>query len=591
VSRVQKVSAAEVNAYGVGSVSGTLPLGRVWIDEYSFNPTSKTATHVQSFHFPHRAQDLNVVTNALSTASIATVAGSPRNTGGAVSTLKIDQTQFLDVSVNINNMYKQVLTLPWDDAVNEYNVLGQITLSADRCSVAIGGLGVPIEDVTCAGTSPCATTTLFSGFASGSAAATSPGPVSGLDYSSGYPVSMARISSRGWNQDAYSHWLPFTTGTMSSSTPSNANTLITLKYFPSTVCGTNIGGTGGLSTSASCDYYKPDAVRATNLAQVPRAVAIGSSQPKLAYSTTTYIDGRTDSTGQTISNTGNNGGMWSRCWSGQLYARNTATTLIGSPSTCAFPGFKAVDPGNDRGSMGICQIGSSSGDLHLLQVRASDASAIFTHPSNGQTFVPELLPSAYGTYWPSALGVGSIGTATSTGGTSQTSTLRGCAGFTPDGSPAIASGTFLFWVDRGASNGYALQRSSYTSSWAAAVPVWPNAAHSNSNLYVSGALVPSGSLASSLANFVAAATMDANAQLFVVTGGVGGTVYASTNPRADVSATPISFYQLIVLGVDTAATWQFANSVYRGVSMAPSSCVISNNDFRRSLETEEEGPP
>jgi hypothetical protein len=85
--------------------------------------------------------------------------------------------------------------------------------------------------------------------------------------------------------------------------------------------------------------------------------------------------------------------------------------------------------------------------------------------------------------------------------------------------------------------------------------------------------------------------MDANAQLFVVTGGVGGTVYASTNPRADVSATPISFYQLIVLGVDTAATWQFANSVYRGVSMAPSSCVISNNDFRRSLETEEEGPP
>ncbi len=151
-------------------------------------------------------------------------------------------------------------------------------------------------------------------------------------------------------------------------------------------------------------------------------------------------------------------------------------------------------------------------------------------------------------------------------------------------------------MDRGADTGYALQRSTYTTSWSTAVPVWPNAAHSNSNLYVNGALVAAASLVSTstFSNNVAAATMDSSARLFVVTGGTTATsaIYASTNPRVDVPSTPIAFYQVISLSTletNTAATWQFTNSVYRGVTSAPSSCSISNNDFRRNLEQPEEG--
>jgi hypothetical protein len=177
--------------------------------------------------------------------------------------------------------------------------------------------------------------------------------------------------------------------------------------------------------------------------------------------------------------------------------------------------------------------------------------------------------------------VGGIGPATSPGGNSSTSTLRGCAGYTPSG-PAIGSGTVLFWVDRGAGGGYALQRSEFSTTWSPAIPVWPNASHANSQLFVDNVLTAPSS------DLVVAASMDSSANLFVVTGGAFGSVFSSTNPRAVVATTPIAFHQLIRLGAGSTATAQFENSVYRGVTVAPTFCNIANNDFRRNLEAEEE---
>ena len=140
----------------------------------------------------------------------------------------------------------------------------------------------------------------------------------------------------------------------------------------------------------------------------------------------------------------------------------------------------------------------------------------------------------------------------------------------------------MFWVDRGAANGFALQRSEFTTTWSSALPVWPNAAHANSLLYVDNVL------ATPTSNLVAAASMDSSANLFVVTGGNFGSVFSSTNPRAVVATTPIAFHQLIRLGAGSTATAQFENSVYRGITVGPTFCNIANNDFRRNLEAEEE---
>ncbi len=168
----------------------------------------------------------------------------------------------------------------------------------------------------------------------------------------------------------------------------------------------------------------------------------------------------------------------------------------------------------------------------------------------------------------------------------MTSTLRGCAGYTPSGNPAIGSGTVLFWVDRGATNGYALQRSEFTTTWSQVLPVWPSAGNPNSLLYVDNVLTTPP--ASSAWNFVAAASMDSSANLFVVTGGfLSSAVFSSTNPRAIVPSTPIAFHQLIQLGAGSTASAQFTNSVYRGVTIAPNFCNIPGNDFRRNLESEE----
>jgi hypothetical protein len=406
VSRVQQVTAAEVNEYGVPTssvaASDTLALGRVWIDEYSFDSATMAATHVRSFHFPYRAQDLTVANGALSLSTTPTTLGyTPTLNVGPTAKGVFDQLQFQDQLLSVSNMHDQVLTLPWDDSIAGYNALGQISISSDRCAVSIGGLGVPIEDVKCAISGACTTSDLFTGtFSGGTAAAVATGGRSALSYgSSGYPVSMARFTFVGWDQDKYAHWLPFTTGTISSSvasTPTTLDTLITYKFPTSGAeaeCGTGAptSVTGYASVVAplnNCDYYKPNAVRATNLAQVPRAVALGYSGYKLTHATATYIDGRTDTTGQISSNTGTAGGMWSRCWSGQTFSRNSAMQVIGQTSLCPYQDFKAVDPGNAAGNMGLCQIGSSSGDLHMLEVRRAASHAAHTHTFACQPLLP-----------------------------------------------------------------------------------------------------------------------------------------------------------------------------------------------------------
>jgi len=356
-----------------------------------------------------------------------------------------------------------------------------------------------------------------------------------------------------------------------------------------------------------CDYYKPTRTFANSLATVPRAVAIGLSSPKNLYSTVSYIDGRTDTAAQTTTNNGATGSTWTRCWSGQLYTASSqsASVLTASSSVCPSQTFVGTDPGNTVGSMGVCQIGSTSGDLHLLQVRAKEATTgagtIFTWPvdnANTYRYIPEVRTSFYSSssYWPASIGAVGAQAPSSTvpsgtgGAVPLTSTLRGCAGFTPSVMGAIAASTYLFWVDRGATGGNALQRSMYSATWSASIPVWPNAAHSNSRLFVGGSLVAAPASIATFTNAVVAATMDTTAQLFVVTGGVTSTsaVYASVNGRSDVGTAPIDFYQVLVLGQGSAGGAEFLGSVYRGVAMAPLQCSFANNDFRRELEEAKE---
>jgi len=272
-------------------------LNRVWIDEYYWNSATPAtaATRVQSIHFPHR-QMVDSTSSSL-----------------------IDTTR---------------LTLPFDLSRNES--LGQLTISMDRCAVGIAGFDVGVDEFNSVANSGTACSAVSSDCYSytnefgvtayrkklfkddGSIPSTS-GWVGSTTRSSGYRLSVARISARGWSdyfdltfqlKTKYQHWLPKFGG----------------RYLTT------------LSTGVAQDpnFYASD-VYINHLLDAPRAVAL-TSVGVSSFSLRTehanelfYVTGHSSSTSSNQwSASGGGGSIRGRCWKGAFdYAANYPTAVTG----------------------------------------------------------------------------------------------------------------------------------------------------------------------------------------------------------------------------------------------------------------------
>jgi hypothetical protein len=264
-------------------------------------------------------------------------------------------SQFIDMDVPIVNMDTDILTLPWETTYN----WGQLTLSQDKCAVTIAGIDTGIRSKT--------------------------GALSGLDYTTPYSVSVARIGGNGWKNfkaayptaEAYDHWMPTGSGMLISDIAGaviSFSSATTLSVSSVEMIPTSAALSGYMTPSKN--YYSRVYVATSEVANSACATA--------------------DTTGCTVFSTGLTSSLYGRCW----YPRDAAAGAAGGVcgSTAA---FETVDPYNTDGTGGMCYLSTSdatSVNSLFLQVRALVSYApppppLFSHIP----FSPSLSP-----FFPSA---------------------------------------------------------------------------------------------------------------------------------------------------------------------------------------------
>jgi len=353
----------------------------------------------------------------------------------------------------------------------------------------------------------------------------------------GYPISVARIGGLGWKDapnthysEYYSHWMPtkmfwepdtVTPGMISmydapvnstskdrESAALNIDTKQEGKYyvaFPKS------------STYSIKDrvYYRSGEFLVKSWEQVPRAVAYTTVKNSV---TSLHMNQVYFSTGlKSSSSTRMGGAVLGRCWYGMP---GTASTYSGAQLTtqqnCSET-FTVVDPGNTDGSNGLCYVGGATAtDLRLLQVRPRVNGAIYSWPESVSTssvdlsYTPSLIKNNYlpttatGEYAPeSSFSAGAAyGPVVATQNTINSETnggvvyctaavkaanggvcpsslganLRSCAAFSPNTvSVTFGSPSSIFWAQKDASDGYAVQRSDFTTAsgfFSAPTAIW-----------------------------------------------------------------------------------------------------------------------
>jgi len=223
------------------------------------------------------------------------------------------------------------------------------------------------------------------------------------------------------------------------------------------------------------------------------------------------------------------GSVIGRCWYGEAGA--SPLNLAPVAPLCQDSLWTTVDPTNTFGTTGLCYTSASSNDVegHFLQMRPTQTGALYTWPQyaykptqvTDQMYIPVLdngysascqatsdtpsrtfsgstssnnvncLNSIYNPNNPNYVGnalygVYSVDLTNGFPGTSSTgvpSNFRNCAARTASAetslSLVLAVPSFTFWIERSASNGFAVQRGDFESgattvsgSWTAPKPIW-----------------------------------------------------------------------------------------------------------------------
>jgi len=511
-----------------------MPLGRVWIDEYTFSAGSLSSggTLAQSFHLPYDTGDQVAVSCDNSNVCTRGTLNGLYSAAGSFNTLT-GRTQFLDMDTAVVNMNAKILTLPWEKTHN----WGQLTLSQDKCAVTIAGLDTGIRGKT--------------------------GSLSSL-ISPGFDVSVARIGGKGWKNfnaavptaSAYDHWLPTGSAIVISD-------LMSVNYY----------------------FQVATTLAATSVAKIPTSAALsGYLTPSKNYFSRVYVStSETGSSGTCTSSSctfssGATSSLYGRCWYPftTTYTAPTHTPIVQGAAGWDCGGhvsFEAVDPFNTGGTGGQCFLSTSdsaSTSGRLLQVRKAASNAIFSWPSGSSTasnlyYNPSARISDYGNnYAPATISVGTASTA---------GNLANCAGALGTTSLAFAAASYVFWAETGASGGAAVLRSEYTTGFVGGVSLWAGSAAVSSFLAGTSVVAPSNDV-------VGVAYNPATVILFAAT---YGELYATSTPLA---SSGIVWYRLASASALTDTLGAARANNFRGVSLSPKNCAASSPQlpFRQLLE-------
>ena len=305
---------------------------------------------------------------------------------------------------------------------------------------------------------------------------------------------------------------------------------VPLLNVPQSQHGTLAYPEGGDYNSANSQFmYRSGEFLAKSWDAVPRAVAYSTVQNtgNSIHRNQVYF-----ATGfKALSSTKMGGSVLGRCWYGApgtwpSASAGYSTGQISSSQVCNDE-FTVTDPGNMDGTTGLCYVGSAATvDLKLLQVRPKANGAIYGWPAassstsidqsyspalTAQYYFPTLANGTYGTeadfglgssYQPTVATANTINSETNGGvmypsenfqgdaykdlSPEQKAALpkgfRGCAAFsTSVTSVAFSSPASLFWTQKNAADGFAVQRSDFVTSSGAGyfsppIPIWGGAA-------------------------------------------------------------------------------------------------------------------
>ncbi len=269
---------------------------------------------------------------------------------------------------------------------------------------------------------------------------------------------------------------------------------------------------------------------------------------------------------------------------------------------CSNTDYVTLDRTNAVGTAGLCFVGpAAASELRLLTLRKQSTGAIWAWPSGAttssadQSYVPSLVitdyeysPDGYFTYGMKGLSsfstTSSVSPENSYAGVAHSASagadFRNCAGKT-SADLTFDSSSYVFWVEYGAADGYAISRSDYTSGiFVTPVPVWKQG--NIDNLIVGISFADNGGSKTDSKDILYAASTTR--------------VYATTthyNPAAS-----IVWYEIVTIGIGEAAQFgggyagkflngpSFLGSEHRGISTTPSTSCNSDSSLFRALEEE-----
>ena len=283
-----------------------------------------------------------------------------------------------------------------------------------------------------------------------------------------------------------------------------------------------------------------------------------------------------------------------------------SSNLVGC--ACSNTDYVTLDRTNAVGTAGLCFVGPAAAtELRLLTLRKQSTGAIFAWPSGvttastDQSYVPSLVITDYAisTDGSFTYGMKGLSAFTSTSSTAteiansnagvaySTADFRNCAGKTKS-DLTFDSTSYVFWVEYGATDGYAIARSDYTSgTFVTPVPVWKQGVTTggtqfSDNLIVGIAFADNGGTKTDSKDILYAASTTR--------------IYATTTHYK--AAASIVWYEIVVIGAGDANIFgggypgkflngdSFMGSEHRGISTTPSSYCNSDASVFRALEEE-----
>ena len=511
-------------------------LNRVWIDEYSWDPVGKNklATRVQSIHFPHRGEAGATGVRGPDPTRL-TLPFSLSETEGMGQLVNSQDRCTVTIGgfdVGINDLTPGSSLF---DAVTGYPPTGAGIAGTDFSPAGLNGYPMSLarfgnrgwSDYTLGVSTKYLHWLPKKGrlqYAVNSAAGSA--NVNNLVASDVYmrtlndvPRAVAYTTASSLSGSAHANEVFYVTGHKGvSSTDTSSATYKTWPYGGALAANNKLsaaGSTRGRCWSGAFDYannYPSSATTVTWLTSGSgSSTASASWNTEVAYAANTGVAGANYAKDYSVlpyspyslatyTNPGN--AMFtsesnlakSFASSAYSFAYSAGSECTSTRATnkagcqCHNSDFISVDRDNTVGTTGLCFIGSStSTEQRLLQVRKQPEGAIFGWPAAppsatyDQTYTPSLVAADYddGTsFVPASIASfanapGSIPNAGKASPGGSSANFRNCAAKTASAAVVFDSASYVFWVEKGASDGYAIARSDFTGgAFGAPVPVW-----------------------------------------------------------------------------------------------------------------------